>query len=640
VAGALVPGLLLATCALAAPEPSVTLAAPAVATPSAVAGRVLAAAEPLAEASVYAYQVVEKSLRRALTDQGGRFRFGDLPEGLYKIVAHKPGYLPAVAVVAHKSEEETPFVEVELAPRDAPLVAEDFWTLRAEIPGDVLREMEAPLAIEMAALTAAPRPHAEFLAQMSAAAGIERVAPEATAHVTTGSVGLAGEVGGLQVRLEGDYQTLDSGLVDWTQDGAEGRSSALRLNVQGARQGRFDLATMSHRSLTVVDGDSYPVDFARYQVGWRSPLGNAATTGFSAQYVEESGLYTKGWADPVTLPQASRALRVEGSYATELTERTRLRTGISYREWSADYLRTRAVPELGEGLRQESFDVYGIGDWELHPVVVVQYGLYTTLRDGTLSLTPRGGILLHLGTSWQASVLASRRLATNGYDATGAEFAPTLLEQTLACEDSELSCYQLQVTHGAGDGDEVVVGASLRELDRTVRLFFSDEFFARSEGLFLVPGDRLPEVHASVRKRITPNVVTRVSSNYASGGGGAFLAQNRRVYENEVAYLSGAVETTFERTSTGLYVALHRLDQRLEPVWRPTSRFRQTAEEVSLDRVEVVVSQDLAPLFEFAADWAVHLGMEVSRGATLFQADPENRDVLRHRVLTGFAVRF
>jgi hypothetical protein len=333
-------------------------------------------------------------------------------------------------------------------------------------------------------------------------------------------------------------------------------------------------------------------------------------------------------------------LRVEGSYATELTDRTRLRTGVRYREWSADYLQTRAVPELGEGLRQESFDAYGLGDLELNPVVVVQYGLYTTLRDGTLSLTPRGGLLLHFGPNWQANVLASRRLATDGNEATGAEFAPTLLEQTLACEDSELSCYQLQVTRGAGDGDQVVVGASFRELDRTVRLFFSDEFFARSEGLFLVPGDRLPEMHASFRKRLSPNVVTRVSSNYASGGGGAFLAQNRRVYENQVAYLSGAVETTFERTSTGVYLAMHQIDQRLEPAWGPGSRFRMISEEVSLDRVELVVSQDLAPLFEFASDWAVHLGMEVSRGATLFQADPENRDVLRHRVLTGFAVRF
>jgi hypothetical protein len=134
--------------------------------------------------------------------------------------------------------------------------------------------------------------------------------------------------------------------------------------------------------------------------------------------------------------------------------------------------------------------------------------------------------------------------------------------------------------------------------------------------------------------------VTRISTHYASGGGGAFLAQNRRVYENRVAYLSGAVETTFERSSTGVYLAVHSLDQRLDPLWRPTSRYRFTSEHVELDRVELVVSQELAPLFDLASDWAVHVGMEVARGATLFQADPDNRDILRHRVLTGFAVRF
>lgn len=615
-------------------------AGPAAAASSGVAGRVVTAAEPIAQATVYAYQTVEKSLRKVFTDEAGRFRFGDLPAGLYKIVAHKSGFVPTVAVVAHQRDDEAQFVEVELTPTTTDAEAESFWTLRSEIPSDVLREIEAPLAIELAGLAPPPRPSSSFLAEMTALTGVEQVSAETMAQVTGGSVGLAGRVGPMRVELKGDFRSVDSGLVAWAEDGAQGRASAVRLNLESPRQGRFDLSTANHSLLKVVDGDSYPVDYSQVQVNWRRPVGEDGATGFLAQYVSESGLYTNGWVEPMAIPVASRALRVEGSYSRRLGDTGRVRAGLRYRERAGDYANERAYLAGAEGGAQRWIDAYGVGDWSLNSLVVLQYGLYTTLRDGSVSLTPRGGVVLRFTPSWQATLLASHRVALEENRYAASDFAPVLLEQTLGCEDTELSCYQLQLLYGDGDADHLEIGASYRELDQTLRLFTSDEFFARDEGLFLVPGDQLPEVHASVRRRVAPSVVTRVSTNYAAGGGGSFLAQNRRAYENEVALLTTAVDTTFERTSTGVYLAFHRLEQRLEPVWNPLARRRVVPAEVGYDRLELVVSQDLAPLFDLASDWAVRLGMEVSRGATLFQEDPENRDVLRHRLLTGLAVRF
>jgi hypothetical protein len=601
---------------------------------------VVTATEPIAQATVYAYQAVEKSLRKVLTDDSGRFRFGDLPAGLYKIVAHKSGFVPTVAVVAHQRNDEAQFVEVELTPNASEPESESFWTLRSEIPSDVLRDIEAPLAVELAALTPTPRAASQFLAEMTALSGVEQVAAQTTAQVSGGSVGLAGRVGPLRVELQGDFRSVDSGMTGWSEDGAEGRASAVRLNFEGPRQGQFDLATANHSLVRVVDGDTYPVDYSQVRVNWRRPIGEDGATGFLAQYVSENGLYTNGWVDPVAIPLASRALRLEGSYSRRLGDSVRLRAGLRYREQIGDYAGNRGYAIAGDDGQQRWFDAFGLGDWSLNSVVVLQYGLYTTLRDGSVSLTPRGGVVLRFAPEWQATALASHRVALQESEYETSDFAPALLTETLRCEDSVLSCYQLQVVHGADDANQFEVGASYRELDQTLRLFASDEFFARDEGLFLVPGDRLPEVHASIRRRVTPSVVARFSSNYAAGGGGGFLAQNRRAYENDVAFLSTAVDATFERTSTGVYLAFHRLEQRLEPIWNPMLRRRVLPAEVAFDRLELVVSQDLAPLFDLAADWAVRLGMEVSRGATLFQEDPENRDVLRHRLLTGLAVRF
>src|SRR5690606_4517193 len=82
-----------------------------------VSGRVVAEANPVAEATVYAYQVVEKSLRKVLTDAAGEFAFAELPAGLYKIVALKPGFAPAVAVVTRRASDQSQYVQVDLSTR-------------------------------------------------------------------------------------------------------------------------------------------------------------------------------------------------------------------------------------------------------------------------------------------------------------------------------------------------------------------------------------------------------------------------------------------------------------------------------------------------------------------------------------------
>ena len=70
------------------------LGAPATApaeAPVGVAGRVLADSSPVAQATVYAYQVVERSLRRVLTDSGGEFAFSALPaESFLRWVPWRP----------------------------------------------------------------------------------------------------------------------------------------------------------------------------------------------------------------------------------------------------------------------------------------------------------------------------------------------------------------------------------------------------------------------------------------------------------------------------------------------------------------------------------------------------------------------
>jgi hypothetical protein len=59
---------------------------------------------------------------------------------------------------------------------------------------------------------------------------------------------------------------------------------------------------------------------------------------------------------------------------------------------------------------------------------------------------------------------------------------------------------------------------------------------------------------------------------------------------------------------------------------------------VELESVELAFTQDLNFLLDLAADWALHLNMEVSRGTTPDAAASD--ETLRRRVLGGIAVKF
>jgi len=61
--------------------------------------------------------------------------------------------------------------------------------------------------------------------------------------------------------------------------------------------------------------------------------------------------------------------------------------------------------------------------------------------------------------------------------------------------------------------------------------------------------------------------------------------------------------------------------------------------EVEVERLQVRVTQDLAFLRELAADWALKLDMELSRGASPYDLDSPD-DEIRRRLLGGIAVSF
>jgi hypothetical protein len=96
-----------------------------------------------------------------------------------------------------------------------------------------------------------------------------------------------------------------------------------------------------------------------------------------------------------------------------------------------------------------------------------------------------------------------------------------------------------------------------------------------------------------------------------------------------------SLDTQFLASSTGVFVAFHHLSQELQPLGGKG----QSPQITELEHLRLQLTQDLGVLMDLAADWAVQLNMELSRGpmSSASNADP---DELRRRLMGGIAVKF
>jgi len=598
---------------------------------------------PVPSAHIYAYGLADLRIRKVLTDLAGHFRFESLPVGVYNIVAFKSGFVPAVIKLSRPDLDRDQAVDLHLVPEEPEdaRAQEDYWQVRNRIPADVLREIESLRDFEggiepgtsMGRVLDESLSH--FTGGVEASAGVDDMAGLGDGQMAGGRLDFRGELAGLDIGVVGDFWRLQPASSD-DSAGTRGSSNQLSLSfdLKSESDSRFNLTTSSSRLVTRQDGVDVPVDFAQMRLSYSGRVGERGESAIAAQVVEESGFYRRGLIELGDLPEASRTLQLDGSYSQEIGDRSRIETGLRYRERQAELVPLHGdVGSLyDQGL--ERVDLFGVGGYRVRPAMLIEYGIYSVLQGGDLSLAPQGGVVVQLNPHWQSAFRMSGRVSSEerNFPSRPRDFLPVLFQpDERACSEGEQRCYQLQFSRQEGDDEVLSLGAVHREFGETLRLYFSEDFFDHQESLYLVPGDQLPELQVAVTRRLSPNVLTRLTSSFASGGGGVFYATSDEAYENEIRYFITSIDTRFRSTSTGVFIALHQLEQHLNP--------RQEGESpmvpVTSQRLELRLSQDLNVLFDLAAEWALHLNMELARGNFT-----QNEEETRRRVLGGIAVKF
>ena len=628
-------------------------------------GRVHAGKAALPAAHVYVYDVADSSKLRTTTDGLGRYAFQPLPAGIYRVIAHRPGYVPAVAELTRTTSESVQSLDFELGTqgrrsgKDGGEDDEDFWSVRARIPSDVLRQIQIAEAIAdnpgWALETAIQRER--FEAEFRTLSGIEETGGADT-RVLGSQIDLRSQFGRTQLALRSDVrefkrQAFRTGTAQ--QPLGDSHAFALDVNHRGSNiqftsqrhrfQGTQAAGAWDDWDPAVAAGlESYGVRLEQAAGGGASHFEARYTEdnnfhhGFGDLYAGPSGVHSQALAS-IDSPMSSTTLEFRGAYERQITATTSLETGISYRERQA--YGNGQLSSWGEDSHQR-FDVFGQGDWEIQPTVILEYGMFSTLSDGSLSFTPQAGFVVELGSRWLAKIAASQRVDSEQF--LFRDFLPVQYQDDETCSTSYEHCYRVKLSRrlGASDQDHrFEFGVNRRQFADNVRLYFSRDIFDRLESLLLVDGDQIEELQFGLQQRLGEKILTRVSSSAAAGGGGLLRAKgDSGSLRNEVRYLVASADTQFERSSTGVLIAYRWVEQELSPVTQDVAGFRPASADtvLAVERIQVVLTQGL-PWVTGLQDWALQLEMQLSRGHV--PMDPSHDpDQLRRRVVAGIAVRF
>ncbi|HSS51301.1 MAG TPA: carboxypeptidase-like regulatory domain-containing protein, partial [Thermoanaerobaculia bacterium] len=305
-----------------------------------VAGRVVGETSPLAAAQIYAYQLADLSLHKVLTDTQGNFLFQNLPAGLYKIIAHKSGFMPVVVMLTRTTAQAYQFLELQLAQRQAgqPASEDDFWAVRARVPADVLRDIEAAQAAELRTAWfngTVGDIASSFRGEMQALTGVDQIAG---GQLNGGGVGLKGYVGDTQVDLKGQFRQLSADPFQAAGSSfgtGTGQASSLSVNLDRDHgNSRFNITSLNNRMTTRSEsgGPASPVDFEHYQVNWSQAVGENGRSEVSAHYTAENNYYRQAPIDLLGIPETSRSWRIEGAYTEAFSDTNTLQAGLRYRE--------------------------------------------------------------------------------------------------------------------------------------------------------------------------------------------------------------------------------------------------------------------------------------------------------------------
>jgi hypothetical protein len=488
-----------------------------------VLGSVQNVALPVDKALVLALNLSSYEILQTWTDESGHFALAALPVGIYRIIAVKRGFAPAIATIVPNRTDHSlllrlrPEATATSAERDA------IWAVRRAIPSDILRELQFDHAV------VPEEDRGDRLSgRVTSTTGFD--GNDSGFRYARTSLGMTHRIGEDWVlSFDGQLRLVDEGQMQSSFAEAAGMS----MTVRSSEDQTYRISSSRSRWFegTSHEGAATEVAFEAHEIAWsrddsRLELRYHNTDNLFGPYGGSEGIELWGEKD------------LYDSGSSTMTVQLRLGQHTPSR-WagSSEPFRTAAISaDASHQMRQNLRVGYGLGSRHS------ELGSEWLPRAGAQWTLPKGQTLLFSGTY-------------KVYQESDELFQlPAVIFVNEAASTYPRYRYSVGFSTGEEENPRFSATASISEIDSLVRVIFEDRFDQFWDGLYLEAGD----THHDLTLRWNRILAEKFALHFTSSAG---WAATRRHDDPKKTYLTGSLQSLYRPSGTSVDIAYRYIEQ-------------------------------------------------------------------------------
>jgi hypothetical protein len=561
-----------------------------------VLGSVTNAARPVGNALVIALNTQSFEAIQTYSGTDGAFSLPKLRAGVYKIIAVKQGFMPAIATIAPTRPNHRVALKLEnekqARGRDT---NQELWELRGSLPPDVLRDLDAMMAPAEVETYELPR----FRGEMVSMTGMTQPASPAYAQTAVGVQGRIGDT--WQVGIRGNMQRFEDPTDEISFGKPIAESSVMSMEVRSSPTESVRVAsTKSSWLYTEPDaaGGDRQADVRAHNVEWQHGESRVAV-----RYFQQDNLFQSS-------PAGSNLLEIAGNTPVLQTRRNDL--GIALR------VRQESVESTDNPLR--TADLSANGTLSVVPALMLHYGVASRLRMDSQEWAPR------TGAEWKVTngfaLIASGLYKVSDRHPSGAVAPPSIV---FWAEDGSVLprySYSFGIVSGKSGKNRLTAIATVTAIDAPQRLVFTDGYDHFWDGLYVDSGDIRRDVRVMYRREIGNLFAFDITTT-----AGTATSQQAALAGRKKVYMTGDLQSTFHPTRTTLAVSYREIEQPRE----------DGGADYRTERINLQMAQSLY----LPVDIKVLIGLELARAENSpFLLDSLMLDETSKKYIGGLALNF
>ncbi|MGK2856707.1 MAG: carboxypeptidase-like regulatory domain-containing protein [Thermoanaerobaculia bacterium] len=529
-----------------------------------VGGSVLSGGLPVNDALVIAFGLSAQYDERASTNAFGQFSLAPLPVGVYRVIAVKRGFAPALAMVVPGKKEHRLSIRMKAETALTQSDRESAWEIRRALPRDVLREVQAIL--DAPDLRPEPAQRSGLAVDLTAIQGYDGFASDRTADRTM--LALRGGVGQWSLDVNGRHQSIENAAAEIA---GVAEAADVSVELRAPRGGAYRLVSSSASWQQALAGEA-DTAVQNHSIAW---VGRQ--TRVSLRYFERENVFD-GESGP------SDGLELEGGRSLYRSERA----GVGVHVRVAEETSLAAEPGGSSVIYAE---VLTVGSFAPVQSLAMDYGLLTRAgRHGGVEYVPQASASLGSTKLARVTFCGAFKVAS---EQGSVAVAPLVTELgRIPASDSKFR-YGVALSRELGRTGSVTASGTISEADNAAYVFFDDRFAEFYDGLYMERGDEVRSVALAAS-------IALASVTLGFDAAAGEIAGHDEPMGARREYVVAAVRASHDGAGTTIDIAYRQLGQ---PIPEEERIYRE------VERASLVLAQSL----RLPVDLRLMLGVALTR---------------------------